>query len=281
LLSSPDIFFWREACRIYWFEERCHEALEDRRVQIFTYLASGQETVAPAIAASFRREKVNVFPQHRNHDSYISFGGDVVALRDELLGRETGTTKGIGGDPCHAFANDRVRFIGHSGFVADQVPIGVGMAYATKDWSIIFMGDSSCEEDVFGPSLGFVATHDLPVLFVCLDNDLSVITTKEKRRSWDVVNVAKGYGIDAIHLADDPFDIYSVVNGLLSLNRRSALINIRVQRKYFHVGAGKDSEMKYDRMQLTRDALSLIDPVKTKQIEDKAKREMEDLWAQV
>jgi TPP-dependent pyruvate/acetoin dehydrogenase alpha subunit len=278
-LSNHEAKFWRSMCRIHWFEELCHAAIEDGRIKNFTYLASGQESVAAAIAAAFSAGRINVFPQHRNHDSYLSFGGDLTKLRDELLGLETGTTKGIGGDPMHAFVDDRVRYIGHSGLVGDSLPIAVGMAYATKEWSIVFMGDATCEEETFAPSIGFAKTHELPVLFVCTDNDLSVITTKEKRRSWDVVDVARGYGVDALHLSDNPFEICACVKALRA-SRRPALINIPVQRKYRHVGAGVDGPMAWDRMQLTRDMLALYDPDQTREIEEAARKEMEVLWTQ-
>jgi TPP-dependent pyruvate/acetoin dehydrogenase alpha subunit len=277
-LSNHEAKIWRFMCRSHWFEEYCHAAILCGRIKIFTYLASGQESVEAAIATAFSACKLNVFPQHRNHSSYLSFGGDAAKLRDELLGLETGTTKGIGGDPMHAFADDRVRYIGHSGLVGDSLPIAVGMTYATKEWSIVFMGDATCEEESFAVSIGFAKTHELPVLFVCTDNDLSVITTKEKRRSWDVVKVARGYGMDALHLSDDPFEIYGCAKALRA-SRKPALLNIPVQRKFQHVMAGVDGPMKWDRMQLTRDQLSLIDPDQTREIEEAAKKEMGELWS--
>jgi acetoin:2,6-dichlorophenolindophenol oxidoreductase subunit alpha len=273
---------WRRMCRIHHFCEYEYRAKEDGRIGGYIYLPSGQESIASAVAAAFVDAGIrpSVFMQHRNQDKLCAFGADMTKVRDELLGRETGTTRGVGGDPMHdAQDAEWGKIFGHDGFVGSHVPIAVGYAYATQEWTACFMGDGTVEEDCWAPSIGFAADQRLPILFVVEDNDLSVITTKEKRRSWDVANVAKGYGMDAMHLSDDPFEIYSFVKGLLA-SKRPALINVSVQRKYFHVGAGQDSEMKYDRMQLTREALSLIDPVKTKQIEDEARKEMEELWTQ-
>ena len=275
-MTDSEQFIWRAMCRAHWLDEGCHQALVDGRVKCFTYLSSGQEAIAAAVACAFRDRKVNLFCQHRNHGAYLSFGGDPVKLRDELLGLETGTTRGIGGDPCHAFDGDQAKMWGHSGLVADQVPIAVGMAFATGQWSICFFGDSAVEEDVFWPAVGFAVTHRLPVLFVCEDNGLSVITETAKRRSWEAVNVARSYGIIADNLEndDDPAGIVTFLQTTINIPR-PIFVNIRTCRKYRHVGPGSDGPMKWDRMAMVRERMGEAGA----EIERTAKREMEELWA--
>ena len=45
----------------------------------------------------FKNIKPLIFGQHRCHSIYLSFGGDKIKLIDELLGRKSGCTKGMGG----------------------------------------------------------------------------------------------------------------------------------------------------------------------------------------
>ena len=275
-MTYRETFIWRTMCRIRYFSVYAHQAIVDGRVKCFTYLSAGQEAAPAAVAWAFQSKRVNVFCQHRNHGAYIAFGGDVTKLRDELLGERTGTTGGIGGDPMHHFRNDRVWMVGHSGLVADQIPIGVGMALATGEQSIIFMGDAAPEEDVFGPAIGFASSKALPVLFVCEDNNLSVITAVSLRRNWSAALVAQGYNIVASMTNDNPF----VIEALLSNGRGEVgFIEIACQRMYRHVGAGQDRPMKYDCLHETRNyLLEKYKGIFLDGIEGDAKEEMSALW---
>jgi pyruvate dehydrogenase E1 component alpha subunit len=269
-------------CRAAQFGEQCEKAIRDERVKCFAYLSNGQESIGAAVAEAFRDVKVNVFPQHRNQAEYIAFGGDVTKLRDELLGLPTGTTGGIGGDPMHAFESQQVKFIGHVGLVGDNIPIAVGHAYASKDWSICFIGDSSVEEDTFGPSIGFATTHNVPVLFVEADNGLSVITETSKRRSWRSASIADAYGCATYRCEDDePFSLCDAVKNLTK-RRIPVFISVATNRKYRHVGTGlNDTPMRWDTMMETRIKLLTSSNGFTKEadiIEGDAISEMEALW---
>ena len=263
-----------------YFEQECHAAIEDGRVKTFTYLSAGQESIAAAVAESFKDERVNVFCQHRSHASYIAFGGDVKKLRDELLGLPSGTTGGMGGDPMHHFKNDKVWMVGHSGLVADQVPIGVGMALDTGQPSIILGGDATPEEDCFWPAFGFAVTRKLPVLFVIEDNGLSVLTKVEERRSWRADLVAKAHGLwnNAIRLPDNPIQIWTWLQNQCEL---PAYLEVDTNRMYRHVGAGIDNAIPQDRMKEMKERLlNQTEEIRreTWGIEAAAVREMRDLW---
>mgnify|MGYP001583176898 CR=1 FL=1 len=278
-MTEDAAFIWRAMCRTHWFDEYLHGKLVDGTVKCFVYLSSGQEAIPAAVACAFRDKKVNLFCQHRSHAAYIAFGGDMVKLRDELLGLETGTTRGVGGDPCHAMESEQAKMWGHSGLVADHVPIAVGMAFATREWSVCFFGDSAVEEDVFWPAVGFAVTHHLPVLFVEEDNGLSVVTETAKRRSWQGNSVASGFQCWNMALEDDPFALAEIVSKCTQI-RGPRYFRVRTCRKYRHVGPGSDGPMKWDRMQMIR--LKFLsdgpqDAFEAARIESEMKREIEDL----
>lgn len=260
---------WRSMCRIHQFDEQVYKAVESKRVKCFVYLSSGQEAIAASVAEAFRGYKPTIFCQHRSHAAYIAFGGDVVRLRDELL-------SGKLGDPM--IDDPKINFFGHSGLVGDQVPIAVGYAFASETPVVCFLGDSTVEEDVFWPSVGFAATHQLPVLFVCEDNGLSVITRTEKRRAWDSSFVAAAHGLKCSGAAiDDPETMYEFAckftDELLPTYGEFVCC-----RKYRHVGIGVDNEMVWDRMALVRFAVQQIDGARADRIEADAIEEMKELW---
>ena len=57
-------------------------------------------------------------------------------------------------------------------------------------------------------ALGYAATHKLKILFICDDNNLSVLTPIKDRRNWEITDVAKSFGISSIDISDDPWNIY-------------------------------------------------------------------------
>lgn len=277
VIMDHDLELWRRMCRCRYFDTFCERAITAGRIKTFTYLSTGQEAIAAAASMVFQDQEVNLFCQHRNHAVYVSFGGDVSKLRDELLGFDTGTTAGMGGDPCHHAP--QIGLWGHCGLVADHVPIGVGMALATGKPSVIFCGDSCPEEDVFWPAVGLAATHRLPVLFIIEDNDLSVLTRVRQRRCWRVEDVANAFGVYAMDLIDDPWRVMSVLRGARLL--LPAVVNISTNRLNRHVGAGRDNSALADRLGLTKSRL--LDSgeetrVETLKIEAAAVEEMAALW---
>jgi pyruvate dehydrogenase E1 component alpha subunit len=258
-------------CRIRAFENEVYQAIEDGRVAGHAYLCAGEET-PPAVISEMIPDAA-VFIQHRGHGAYIAYGGNLEALRDELLGIPTGCSKGIAGST--GIQDQSKKIIGHNALIGDQVPIATGWAYAKREPVVCFFGDGALEEDYVLPCFGFAAKHKLPILFICVDNDMSVLTTKEERRDWDGVDVAHAYGLNTAWCKDIPAFIE---DELLHLpDNEPAFINIDVCRHYWHVGAGIDSEPKWDTMQETYDNYKL-EGVDVDGIRQAAEEEMRILW---
>ena len=213
----------------------------------------------------------DIFIQHRGHATYLSFDGDVIQLIDELLGRKSGCANGMGGSA--SIQSIEKNIYGHDGLMGSQVPIAVGSCYATRKPTIVFMGDSSAEEDYVFSSIGWAATKNLPILFVVEDNNLSILTEKSVRRNWTMDNVAKGFGVDAIDTTDFPPDIY---NCLQDVFKKPLLLNINTVRKYWHAGAGIDDENVFDRYEDEMDKLG----DETKEIHESNRKLIRELWEQ-
>jgi TPP-dependent pyruvate/acetoin dehydrogenase alpha subunit len=128
--------------------------------------------------------------------------------------------------------------IGHDGLMGSHGPIAVGMCYANKIPTIVFIGDAAAEEDYFLAALGWAVTKNLPMLFIVEDNNLSILTEKKVRRSWDIHKVALGFGIEAYNITDDPKEIINCLNNLF---KTPLLLNINTNRMFWHAGAGIDN----------------------------------------
>lgn len=232
-------------CRCRYFELGAAQAIRDKRIKIPTYLSVGQEHIAATLAVAL--EGWPVFAQHRCHSYFLSWGGSPELLAKELLGRGDGCNGGMGGSASISIPG---RMFGHSGLLGDQVPIGVGYAFASGKPTLVVCGDAAVEEDYVLGALGFAATHKAPVLIVVEDNGLSILTDKKMRRSWDVVSVAESFGIGADDLPDDPEMIYDAVDSFKDYLPQ--LLNIYTHRHLWHQGAGKDNEPPYDRLEEMR-----------------------------
>ena len=102
-------------------------------------------------------------------------------------------------------------------------------------------------------TFGFVKKNNLKIIFICDDNDLSVLTPTKDRRKWSLKEVAKSFGLQTMDITDDPLTIYHSIKKLKK--NLPALINIRTCREYWHEGAGKDKPSKnfWNRYQIIKD----------------------------
>ena len=253
------------------FDEVVFQKLQDKTVTFPTYLSVGQEYVPSSIAQVMEDKNIepDIFIQHRGHATYLSFGGDIVELIDELLGRKSGCANGMGGSASIQCKEKNI--YGHDGLMGSQVPIAVGSCYVSKKPTIVFMGDSSAEEDYVFSSIGWAATKNIPILFVVEDNNLSILTKKKVRRNWEMDSVAKGFGVEAYNISDDPEDIRKHLDGVFE---KPMLLNINTIRKYWHAGAGIDDPNVFDRYEYEMDKLGS----RSKTLHTTSKKIVEDLW---
>ena len=256
------------------FDEVVFKKLQDKTIAYPTYLSVGQEFIAATIAQIVEDRDIepDIFIQHRGHATYLSFGSDVVQLIDELLGRKSGCANGMGGSA--SIHSKEKNIYGHDGLMGSQVPIAVGSCYVSRKPTIVFMGDSSAEEDYVFSSIGWAGSKNLPILFVVEDNNLSILTKKKVRRNWDMHKVARGFGIEGYDCSDDPYDIQSHLGRPSNLFKKPILMNINTIRKYWHAGAGIDDPDVFDRYEHEMENLG----DKAKHLHEANKRLVTELW---
>lgn len=229
---SDIIEIYRRAAICRAFEEECLKRVKSGEIACPYYCSAGQEYIAATLSYYLEKHNPAIFPQHRNHAQYLCFGGDMGHLIRELTGRDTG----MQGSASIAHGS----IFGHDGMMGSNVPISVGYCDATKCPTICFIGDAAAEEDYVLGALGWAATRNLPILFVVEDNGLAILTEKDVRRSWDIVEVARGFGLRATTTPDHPIGL-EVATFRCWLNL-PALMNVETTRLYWHAGAGKDGD---------------------------------------
>lgn len=266
---SREIF--RRMCLIRYFDLEVARAYKEGVISCPIYLSIGQEAIASAVSVVI--SGYYIFGQHRGHSVYLAFGGDQIKLRDELLGKPTGCNKGIGGSPM--IQDQNIKMIGHHGLIGENVPIAVGYALGSGQNTVCFFGDAAAEEDYMFAAMGFAITHKLPILFVCEDNDLAVLTRTEVRRNWEAADVAGGFGIPSVDITDDPWLIARHTKELCQ--NLPAFINCRTCRHYWHMGAGIDEPPEWDRFALVKQELRRLG-IEAEKVEETTREYIKGLW---
>tara|TARA_A100001015_G_scaffold314050_1_gene422689 strand:+ start:2598 stop:3437 length:840 start_codon:yes stop_codon:yes gene_type:complete len=256
-------------CR--YFELNVFKNVEKKIIKFPVYLSAGQEFISASLSTICKQKKIvpELFPQHRCHSIYISFGGDKKKLVNELLGKNDGCTYGMGGSA--SIHSKEIKMFGHDGLMGTQGPIGVGSCFVSKKPTIIFLGDASAEEDYVLASLGWASFKKLPILFIVEDNNLSILTEKKTRRHWEMHDVAKGFKMKSYNIDDNPLNFLKISDRFF---KEPILVNVNTNRLFWHAGAGIDSPKTFDRYKL----ILKKNEKSYKKIDDQKKRMIDILW---
>jgi len=228
--------------RIRAFESQAElAATRDQLVLGAIHLSIGQEACAAGIMASLRRDDL-LLSTHRGHGHTLAKGADPTAMMEELLGRAGGCCGGKGGS-MH-IADFDVGMLGANGVVSANIPIGAGAAHGIR-----LLGDDRIVVDIFGDGainrgpflegLNWAAVFDLPVLFVCEDNEWSATTqTADMTAGEGATARARSFGIrsetvdgnDVDAVADIAADLVAAVRR----DRSPAFLHARTFRQGGH-----------------------------------------------
>lgn len=250
-----------KTCLIRNFELNTAEVYKTNRIEMPVYLCTGQESIPAALATALSDKKEKIFAQHRGHGFYIAFGGNLNELIDELLHRPTGCARGMGGSA--SIHSPEIGMYGHDGFIGTPAPVSVGYAIGmchgkkTDTQILTIIADGAIEEGYVMESIGEAATKNLPIFFICQDNNLSVLTEVKVRRKWESVDLAKSLGIEnSVDITDDPWLIMYYVNKFKE--KLPAFMNIHTARAVWHMGGGCDGPPDWDRFELTKNKMKEI-----------------------
>ncbi len=139
----------------------------------------GEEAVAVGACAAMR-DTDYIAGNHRSHGHPIAKGADLKKAMAEIYGRSGGYCKGKGGS-MH-LADFSVGILGESGIVASSVPVATGAGLAAKiegkDFiSAVFFGDGASNQGACHESMNLASVWNLPVLFICENNQYAVTTS--------------------------------------------------------------------------------------------------------
>src|SRR5882672_8419628 len=178
------------------FEEKCAESYSLGKIGGFCHLYIGQEAVGVG-AISALRDDDYVITSYREHGQAIAKGISPEAVMAELYGKAGGCSHGKGGS-MHLF-DKNVNFLGGHGIVGGQIPLGTGIAFASKykgtdQVSVCFFGEAAVNQGAFHESLNMAQLWKLPCIYICENNQYGMGTSLERAMSQgDISRKASAY----------------------------------------------------------------------------------------
>jgi TPP-dependent pyruvate/acetoin dehydrogenase alpha subunit len=165
-----------------------------------TCTSVGQEASAVGVVRALKAED-RILTNHRSAGHLLARGADAGRIVAEVMGRADGYCKGKSGS-LHISAKD-LGVILTSTIVGGELSLatGVGLSMSMLGGSgivVCFFGDGAACEGIFHESLNLAAVWNLPILYVCENNQWQAYVHRNETMLGDhISNWAKGYGMES------------------------------------------------------------------------------------
>src|SRR5216117_2796074 len=210
--------------KIRRFDEKTTELFNAGLVKGTAHSYVGEEAVAAGACANLR-EGDYIVGTHRGHGHCIAKGARVDRMMAELMGRQDGYCRGLGGS-MHIAALD-LNVLGCNGIVAAGLPIGTGAALATRlaktdSVVIAFFGDGGANQGVVHEALNLAAVWKLPIIYLCENNQYALSTATTRTTAGESIAArAAAYGIPGVRVdGNDVLAVYEAVREAVTRARR-------------------------------------------------------------
>jgi 2-oxoisovalerate dehydrogenase E1 component len=212
-----------EALFIRYFELKLLDLYEEGRLTGTVHTCIGQELI-PACLAKFSLEDDYWLSNHRGHGHYISKTKDSYGLIAEILSKDSGCSRGVGGSQ-HLFNN---KFMSN-GLQGGLLPIGNGIAYSNKfnnNKAIVlaYIGDGTLGEGIVYEALNLASLWNIPILYVLENNDYAQSTSTKQTIAGSIQKRIESFGIKYFNTStEDIYNLYETCNQATEYVREMSL----------------------------------------------------------
>jgi len=189
----------------------------------------GQEAAAVGVVSALGPQD-QILTNHRSAGHLLARGADPGRMLAEVMGRSTGYCKGKSGT-LHISARE-LGVILTSTIVGGELSLATGAALSREmlggDGIVAcFFGDGAACEGIFHESLNLASVWNLPVLYVCENNQWQAFVHRKETMLGDhIAPRAAGYGIEALTV--DGNDVEAVFEAATA-----AVAQVRATRRPF------------------------------------------------
>ncbi|MDF3035555.1 MAG: dehydrogenase [Paucimonas sp.] len=164
-----------------------------------TCTSVGQEASAVGVVRALKPED-KILTNHRSAGHLLARGADAGKMLAEVMGRADGYCKGKSGS-LHISAKE-LGVILTSTIVGGELSLATGVGLSMKMLKqagivVCFFGDGAACEGIFHESLNLASVWNLPILYVCENNQWQAFVHRKETMNTDhVSNWAKNYGME-------------------------------------------------------------------------------------
>ena len=226
---------------IRFFEEKVHKIFSDGQIPGFVHLYVGEEAVATGVMSQLTDDDY-ITSTHRGHGHAIAKGCDLNGMMAEIMGKRDGLGHGKGGS-MHVAEIDK-GMLGANGIVGGGFGLAIGASISIinqgKDnVAVCFFGDGAANEGTFHEGLNFASILNLPVIFVCENNQFAEGTTHDyASASETIAERASAYNMPGVRVDGmDVLEVYKATQEAVDRAKKGegpTLIECDTYRKYGH-----------------------------------------------
>src|SRR3954464_14754656 len=216
-----EMFHWLKLIR--GFDERLSILVKQGKVRSGVYTGIGQEAIIVGTCFGLRREDF-ICPLHRDLGAFLMKGVDARTMMSQMFAKTTGLSKGRD-SALHSGVNE-LGIFGNTSMLGANLPVAAGIGFTFKmeksdNVVIAYFGEGASNVGDFHEALNFAGVQQLPIVFVCENNQYAYAVPLEKSMAIDDVAIrAEGYGFDGVAInGNDVLAVYQATQGALARAR--------------------------------------------------------------
>lgn len=234
-----EMYYWLRLIRS--FDERLSVLVKQGKVRSGVYTGIGQEAIIVGTCFGLRKEDF-IAPLHRDLGAFLMKGVEPRVMMSQMFAKNTGLSKGRD-SALHSGVNE-LGIFGNTSMLGANLPVAAGVALTFKmekvdNVVIAYFGEGASNVGDFHEALNFAGVQQLPVLFICENNQYAYSVPLEKSMAIDdVAERAHGYGFDGVAInGNDVLAVYQATQGALARARAGdgpTLIECKTYRWHGH-----------------------------------------------
>jgi len=234
-----EMFYWLKLIRA--FDLRLSTLVKQGKVRSGVYTGIGQEAIIVGTGYGLRKEDF-ICPLHRDLGAFLMKGVDARTMMSQMFAKTTGLSKGRD-SALHSGVNE-IGIFGNTSMLGANLPVAAGLGYTFKmeksdNVVIAYFGEGASNVGDFHEALNFAGVQQLPIVFICENNQYAYSVPLEKTMAIDDVAIrAEGYGFDGVAInGNDVLAVYQATQGALARARGGdgpTLIECKTYRWHGH-----------------------------------------------
>jgi pyruvate dehydrogenase E1 component alpha subunit len=211
------------------------------KVRSGVYTGIGQEAIIVGTCFGLRKDDF-ICPLHRDLGAFLMKGVEPRVMMSQMFAKDTGLSKGR--DSALHSGVSELGIFGNTSMLGANLPIAAGLALTfkiekTDNVVVAYFGEGASNVGDFHEALNIAGVQQLPVLFICENNQYAYSVPIEKSMAIDdVAERAHGYGFDGVAInGNDVLAVYQATQGALARARAGdgpTLIECKTYRWHGH-----------------------------------------------